>query len=163
MIAVPFQRFVLSAPVLLAAILSPFALKADCYSERIDLRGDWGQARFTISVADEPHERQRGLMFVEEMATSSGMLFVFDRPQTASFWMKNTLIPLDMLFITPEGIVQKIHENAIPGDLTGISGGSGILYVLEINGGLSKRLGIAEGSQVKHPAIDPNIASWACK
>lgn len=137
------------------------AANATCSDTRIDLRGDWGQARFTVEIADDPAERSQGLMNRESMARSTGMLFVYDRPQRVAFWMRNTLIPLDMIFIDATGTVAHIHENAIPLDETAIPGGDDIQYVLEINAGLSERLGIDEGSQVRHPSIEEN-AVWSC-
>ena len=89
------------------------------------------------------------------------MLFVYERPQVVSFWMRNTLIPLDMIFMDETGRVARIHENAVPLDETGIEGGDGIQFVLEINGGLAGQLGIVEGSQLRHPSIGNN-AAWAC-
>ena len=100
-------------------------------------------------------------MHREKLASSAGMLFVYDAPQFVSFWMRNTLIPLDMIFLDETGVVQKVHENAIPLDETGIPGGDNIQYVLEINGGFAGRLGITEGSELRHPAIGDN-ASWSC-
>ncbi len=97
----------------------------------------------------------------EVMPRSAGMLFVYERPQRAVFWMKNTLIPLDMIFMDSAGTVTRIHENAIPLDLTGIDGGENVQFVLEINGGLAGRLGIVEGSVLRHPAIGPD-AAWPC-
>lgn len=146
-----------------AVILAGSALaQADCAADRVDLRGDWGQARFSVEIADTFATRSKGLMYREKMASSAGMLFFFAKPQSVSFWMKNTLIPLDMLFITPKGRVAKIHENAIPGDLTPISGGDGILAVLEINGGMAKRLGITTGSMIRNPGFDQSTVLWAC-
>ena len=128
---------------------------AQCAADKVTVSGDWGQASFQVDVADDAQERAQGLMFVAEMATLSGMLFVYERPQSVSFWMKNTLIPLDMLFVAPDGEVLKIHENAVPGDLTPIPGGDGVQMVLEINGGLSSRLGIAAGDVLQHPSFGP--------
>lgn len=141
--------------------LSAGAALAQCAEERIDLRGDWGTARFSVEVADDAQERSQGLMHRQSMATSAGMLFVYEQPQFVSFWMRNTLIPLDMLFIDETGVVQRIHENAVPLDETAIPGGDGIQYVLEINGGLSSRLGIEVGSEVRHPSI--GTAAWTCE
>lgn len=129
---------------------------ADCAEDKLRISGAFGEAIFTIEIADDPQERARGLMFVEEMPTFDGMLFVYDRPQDVSFWMKNTLIPLDMLFAGPRGEILRIQENAIPGDLTPIPGGPGVQMVLEINGGLSSRLGIAEGDVMQHPSFGPD-------
>ena len=135
---------------------------AACEESHVDLRGEWGQARFSVEVADTPAERSRGLMHREALARSAGMLFVYERAQPVSFWMRNTLIPLDMIFMDASGTVRRVHENAIPLDETGIPGGSDIQYVLEINGGLARRLGIVEGSELRHPAIGPD-AAWACE
>ena len=135
---------------------------AACDAARVDLRGDWGSARFTVEVADDPRERSEGLMHRESMATSAGMLFVYDKPQYVSFWMRNTLIPLDMLFMDTTGTVRHIHENAVPLDETAIPGGDDIQYVLEINGGLSSSLGIMVGSELRHPSIGDN-AAWVCE
>jgi len=135
----------------LAFCLSAPALMADCADNKVTVSGDWGQANFTVQVADDFEERGRGLMFVEQMPTLSGMLFIYDGPQAVSFWMKNTLIPLDMIFAAPDGEILSIHENAIPGDTTPIPGGDGVQMVLEINGGLTSRLGIAVGDVLQHP------------
>ncbi|MEM6891903.1 MAG: DUF192 domain-containing protein [Pseudomonadota bacterium] len=134
---------------------------ADCATERVDLRGDWGQARFTVEVADTPSLRSTGLMHREEMSRSAGMLFVYERPQPVSFWMRNTLIPLDMIFMDETGTVRRVHENAVPLDERSIPGGPDIQYVLEVNGGLSRQLGIDAGSVLRHPAIGAN-AAWPC-
>ena len=75
--------------------------------------------------------------------------------------MKNTRIPLDMIFMAPSGKVTRVHENAIPFDETRIEGGEGVKFVLEINGGLSRRLGINEGSELRHPVIGPDPV-WPC-
>ncbi|SFR37695.1 hypothetical protein SAMN04488005_1141 [Yoonia tamlensis] len=129
------------------------AATAACAPDMVTVRGDFGQAHFHVSVADDNAERAQGLMFVEQMPLMSGMLFVYDHPQAVSFWMRNTLIPLDMLFVAPDGEIRAIHENAIPLDTTPIPGGDGIQVVLEINGGLSARLGIAAGDVLQHPAF----------
>ena len=126
---------------------------AVCEDNRVTVSGDWGQAHFNVDVADDPAERAQGLMFVEDLPTLSGMLFVYEQPQSVSFWMKNTLIPLDMLFAAPTGEILAIHENAIPLDTTPIPGGDGIQMVLEINGGLASRLGIEAGNVLQHPSF----------
>ncbi len=136
---------------------------ARCSDDRVELRGDWGTARFRVAIADDPAERAQGLMHVEEMPRMAGMLFVYERPGSVAFWMENTLIPLDMLFITEAGLVRRVHSNAIPLDRTSIPGGSpDIRYVLEINGGVADDLGITEGSQLRHPVIPQDTALWPC-
>ena len=141
----------------------PAIATAECSDDRVALRGEWGQAGFTVEVADDVAERSQGLMNRPTMPKNAGMLFVYDRPQTVAFWMENTLIPLDMIFADETGTVRRVHENAIPLDRTSIPGGRDIQYVLEINGGLSSIFGIAEGSQLQHPAISQNIAAWPCQ
>lgn len=135
---------------------------AGCSADRVSLRGDWGQAAFAIELADTPEERSRGLMYRDSMARGAGMLFVYEAPQLASFWMKNTLIPLDMLFVDIAGQITAVHHNAIPGDLTPIVGGQAVYAVLEINGGLALRYGIVVGSQMQHPIFANGPAIWPC-
>ncbi len=134
-----------------------------CAPGQVDLRGDWGKARFSVEIADDKAERARGLMFRESMPTLSGMLFIYERAQPLSFWMRNTLIPLDLLFLDETGTVVTLHENAVPLDETPLSGGDApLLAVLEINGGLARRMGIAVGTQLRHPQMPQDVAGWAC-
>ena len=95
------------------------------------------------------------------MPLSSGMLFVYESPRPLSFWMRNTLIPLDMLFIDSKGIVTHIHHMAKPLDETPIVGGLGIA-VLEINGGLAKSMGISVGTELRHQSFEKGDPSWSC-
>ncbi|NBD31335.1 MAG: DUF192 domain-containing protein [Alphaproteobacteria bacterium] len=134
---------------------------AGCSEGAVSIRGDWGTARFTVKVADTPSEQSRGLMFVEDLPTMSGMLFVYPRPQPTSFWMRNTLIPLDMLFFDETGTLTRLHAMAQPLDETPIPGGDAVQFVLEINGGLANRLGIAPGNVMRHPSVGA-AAAWPC-
>lgn len=157
------ERFVatcLSACVAMAALAQ--AAVAQCASDRVDLRGDWGQARFSVEVVDTPETRAQGLMFRESLPRSAGMLFIYDAPTTPSFWMRNTLISLDMLFVGPDGRVSHIHHNARPRDETPIPGGDNVLMVLEINGGTARAIGIDVGSALRHPRLDQAAALWPC-
>ncbi|GGO52135.1 hypothetical protein SAMN05444398_101430 [Roseovarius pacificus] len=138
------------------------ALAGECRDDRVALRGDWGQAGFTVEVADDAEERAQGLMHREQMAKSAGMLFVYPAPRSVGFWMKNTLIELDMIFADRTGTVRRVHHRAQPHDERPIMGGRDIQYVLEINGGLARQLGISEGSQMQHPSIDAQVAAWPC-
>jgi len=148
--------------VALALALPLSAAAAACRATVVDLRGNWGAARFGVDVADDAGERAQGLMNVPQMPASRGMLFVYERPQAASFWMRNTLIPLDMIFMDPTGTVTRVHDNAVPLDETPIPGGDNVLLVLEINGGLASRLGISPGSQLRHPQVPQSGAAWPC-
>ena len=104
-----------------------------------------------VEIADDPEERSRGLMFRRELADDAGMLFDFKTPRQVSFWMKNTYIPLDMLFIRSDGTIARIAENTEPHSLEGIPSGEPVLAVLELKGGTSKALGIRAGDRVQHP------------
>jgi uncharacterized membrane protein (UPF0127 family) len=150
------------APLALCLLLLPGVAAAACREDQVDLRGPGGVARFTVELADTVAERAQGLMHRESMPSAAGMLFIYERPQTASFWMKNTLIPLDMIFADPTGLVTHVHANAVPGDETPIPGGPNVQAVLEINGGLAARLGIVPGAELRHPALDQAQAVWPC-
>lgn len=143
-------------------VLAGAAQASACRPDQVQLRGAGGTAAFTVEIADTDASRAQGLMHRASMPRFSGMLFVFDRPQRAVFWMENTLIPLDMLFLDDQGVVQRIHENAVPLDRTPIDGGPGIRYVLEINGGMARRLRLEPGTQLRHPAIPVETAAWPC-
>ena len=113
-----------------------------------------GEHRFQVEIADEPRERARGLMFRRVMAADAGMLFDFEEEQPASFWMRNTYIPLDMLFIRGDGIIESIGERTTPLSEKSVRSRGPVRYVLEINGGLSDQLGIEAGDSVAGPAMD---------
>jgi uncharacterized membrane protein (UPF0127 family) len=147
---------------LLLALFGAGAAVATCRDDAVFLRGDWGAARFSVEIADDPDEQAQGLMHRTQMASSAGMLFIYDRPQRTSFWMRNTLIPLDMLFVDQDGVVQHIHHDAIPLDETPIPGGDQVVAVLEINGGLSRRMGITIGSEMRHPSFAKYAPNWPC-
>ena len=136
---------------LLALLAAPAV--AECRDDTVSVVGEFGRAAFRVAVADDPQERAQGLMFVEEMGRFEGMLFVYETPQHATFWMRNTLIPLDMLFADETGTVTHIHENAVPLDESTIDGGRGVRFVLEINGGMAEMLGMDTGATLQHPAI----------
>ncbi|NVO23641.1 DUF192 domain-containing protein [Donghicola sp. C2-DW-16] len=145
--------------VFLSVLAGP--LFAECSDSRVNLRGDWGTASFSIEIADDDAERSLGLMHREHMPSSHGMLFVYDRAQPVSFWMRNTLIPLDLLYVDATGTVQEVHENARPLDETPIRSTGPRLAVLEINGGLSHAMGITVGTQLQHSAFGAE-AAWPC-
>jgi len=137
--------------------------KADtCSLDAVDLRWEGGSSRFTVELADDPQERAQGLMFREQLGRFSGMLFAYPNEQPVSFWMQNTLISLDMLFFDSKGVLQNVQENAIPKDPTSLFGGDKIQYVLEINGGMTKKLGIKIGAELRYPLIKGG-AAWACE
>jgi uncharacterized membrane protein (UPF0127 family) len=106
---------------------------------------------FTIELADTDDSREHGLMFRETLAPDAGMLFDFKQPKQVAFWMKNTPLPLDMLFIDAGGRIVSMAERTVPQSLTPIGPGEPVLAVLKVNGGTAARLGIKPGDKVIHP------------
>ena len=105
---------------------------------------------FTVEIAETRQQRARGLMFRRKMAPDAGMLFDYRRPKPVAMWMKNTYIPLDMLFIRADGSVESIRERAVPHSLASISSKDKVRAVLELNAGTAARLGIRPGDLVRH-------------
>lgn len=108
-----------------------------------------GAQRFTVEVAATPQQQEAGLMFRKSLADNGGMLFPMEPPRTASFWMKNTLIPLDMLFIRTDGTIAFIGANTVPYSREPVSAGVPVAAVLELRGGRAAELGIKEGDVVQ--------------
>jgi uncharacterized protein len=106
--------------------------------------------RFTVAVAATPEQQERGLMFVKSLPPDRGMIFPYDPPQEVAFWMKNTLIPLDIIYIRADGTIARI-VNAQAMDITPLPSGEPVALVLEIGGGRAKELGIKEGDMVSWP------------
>jgi hypothetical protein len=109
--------------------------------------------RFNVEIADQPAERQKGLMYRHELAADAGMLFDFGEPQQIAMWMKNTYIPLDMLFIAADGSIRNIAENTVPFSLDTIPSRGAVRFVLEVPAGTAARLGLKAGDRVRHSLI----------
>lgn len=105
--------------------------------------------RFRVEVARSPAEQMKGLMFRTEMGRDEGMIFPMEPPRGASFWMKNTVIPLDIIFIGPDGRILNIAANAVPYSLNPRESAGPVKAVLELNGGRAAQLGIAPGDRVE--------------
>lgn len=108
---------------------------------------------FQVELADEPDERSQGLMFREELAADKGMLFTYPAVQPTAVWMKNTMISLDLLFLADDGKVLAIAKNAVPYSLREIDPGFNVKGFLEVQGGLTDKLGIKTGDVVRHVAL----------
>jgi hypothetical protein len=117
-----------------------------------------GDHAFNIEVMATDQQRALGLMFRRSLPENSGMLFIYDPPQPATMWMKNTLIPLDMLFVDQQGRIIGIHERAVPQSLDTISSPGPSRAVIELNGGTAARLGIRPGDKVVFPTIFGNAS-----
>ncbi len=104
--------------------------------------------RFAVEVARSEEEQRKGLMFRTELPAGTGMLFPFPKPRIASFWMKDTLIPLDMIFIRSDGSIDRIAENMLPETLEPVVSGGEVAAVLEVAGGTAADLGLDEDAKV---------------
>lgn len=112
-----------------------------------------------VEVATEPRELLTGLMYREEIPANTGMLFLFDEVKEHGFWMKNTFAPLDIIFITQEGLIHKIHENAVPGDLALVKSEGEVMAVLEIGGGEAAKLGLNKGDKIESTSFTDFVQS----
>ena len=104
---------------------------------------------FKVEVARSESEQARGLMFRDKLAPDGGMIFPMNPPRPASFWMKNTVTPLDLIFIRPDGTIARISAEAVPYSLEPIDSGEPVSAVLELAGGRAAELGISEGDKVR--------------
>ena len=110
-----------------------------------------GNHKFVVEVVRTPEEQAKGMMFRQSLAPDRGMIFPHNPPREASFWMKNTLIPLDMVFIRPDGTIARIEANTVPLSLDPVSSGEPVGAVLELAGGRAAELGIAVNDKVDWP------------
>jgi uncharacterized protein len=116
--------------------------------QTVEIASKSGVHAFQVEMAITPEEKERGLMFRRELPDGHGMLFDFFVDQDVAFWMKNTYIPLDMLFIRGDGRILRIAENAQPLSERNIPSGGPVRAVLEVIGGTARKMGIAPGDQV---------------
>lgn len=117
----------------------------------LDVRSDTKIHRFSVEVARTETEQAKGLMFRQTLGSDDGMIFPFNPPRPASFWMKDTMIALDIVFIRPDGTIARIADNATPYSLDPIPEAEPVAGVLEIAGGRAAQLGIEEGDHVSWP------------
>lgn len=153
------MRLVLAAYALLAlvgcaAIAGP---QKPLAQSELTIETARGPVRFSVEIASDPESQERGLMYRRSLAPNAGMLFDFHRPIMATFWMKNTILPLDIIFVRADGTISTIAANAVPYSETLIPSAEPVRAVLEINGGRAKALGIESGDQV-HATIFPGAA-----
>lgn len=147
----------LAAAGAVAAVALPLAACSD--DSRLVIKTDEGEHAFTVELVDTPELRAKGLMYRQELAPDAGMLFDFKEDRAVSFWMMNTYIPLDMIFIKPNGEIANIHVNARPHDTTSIPSQGPVQFVLEIPGGRSVELGIEAGDMVEHARIGAPVSN----
>lgn len=146
--------------LLSALAIASFGAHADSVStmgglprSELQVVTDSGSYRFKVWIADDDPSRERGLMFVKSLPADEGMLFLFERPQLAAFWMKNTYLSLDLIFIRADGVVVNVARNARPMTLDPIPSVAPVKAVLELLAGTAARIGLVAGSRIQHPAF----------
>jgi len=140
-------RSLAAATALILTLTSVSALDRNT----IEIASKTGVHVFTVEIADTEPAREKGLMYRKSLPSGRGMLFDFHSEQPVGFWMKNTYIPLDMIFIRGDGQILSIAENAKPLSERVIQSGGPVLAVLEVSGGTARKLGIAPGDRVANP------------
>ncbi|MBT4888300.1 MAG: DUF192 domain-containing protein [Gammaproteobacteria bacterium] len=115
--------------------------------------GDTLKVAYQVEIAESNSARKRGLMYRKSMASNQGMLLDYKRPANMAIWMKNTYIPLDIIFIDINGVILKIHERAVPHSTKRIESDSRVRAVLEVNAGQIAEFDIKPGDQVRHPSF----------
>lgn len=146
--------FTSASPAFSKNEIEKFFEAREMVQDQVTVRTQSGEEMlFNVEIAVTPAQKSNGLQNRTHLDTDAGMLFLFNMPQELAFWMKDTLIPLDMLFISPDGTIGHIHHMAKPQDETRITSLKPAMAVLEINGGLSDKLGIQVGDSVLHPVF----------
>jgi uncharacterized protein len=149
------ERLPTRASALLLGLLLLFPALASALAQSFEpltiVAQDGKRHSFKVEVARNDADRAQGLMYRRSMPADQGMLFDFGRVEPVAMWMQNTYLPLDMLFIRPDGSIARIAANAEPLSTRTISSGEPVLSVLELNGGTAARLGIRAGDRVEHP------------
>ena len=143
------NRAAFAAFVVFATAPSGSASAETLRTEPLDIVTAGGVRHFTVEIAETDATRERGLMFRKSLAPDRGMLFDFGSPQAVTFWMKNTLIPLDLIFIGKDGHVVSIARNATPMSEALIPSGGPIQAVLEVRGGRADQIGVKPGDEVR--------------
>ncbi|HEY1880397.1 MAG TPA: DUF192 domain-containing protein [Caulobacteraceae bacterium] len=153
---IPVRRTARFLPLIFAIVVASTATSAPrpLKIAPLDVVTSRGDFHFQVEVADTVASRERGLMFRKSLAGDRGMLFDFKTSQAVAFWMKNTLIPLDMLFIGADGQIVSIARNAQPMDETPVPSGAPVMAVLELRGGRAAEMGAEPGDRVRE-AIFP--------
>jgi hypothetical protein len=136
----------LAAPAILAAGLPRDVLLVETASS---------QYRFEVEVADDPTERAEGLMYRQTLADNAGMLFLYPKPQPVEFWMKNTPLSLDIVFVRADGTIARIAESTIPMSEEMIPSGEPVQAVLEVKAGTMRQLGITVGDRLRNETYFP--------
>ncbi|WBK00848.1 DUF192 domain-containing protein [Methylocystis parvus] len=144
---------VLLAGLVASAFLFAEGARAEAPLQRLEFVTQTGAHEFRVELADTPGERAKGLMYRKHLPEDQGMLFVFYEDGPIMMWMKNTHIPLDMIFVSRHGMVTSIAANAAPMSEATISSDGPAYAVIELNAGAAARIGLKPGDEVRHPAF----------
>lgn len=136
--------------VMVMAMAGGTGAVAQLKREPVIILTEKGEVSIDAEIAESPAEQTKGLMFRRSMPERSGMLFPYAGAREITMWMKNTFLPLDMVFIRADGIIHRIEAMTQPFSEETISSNGDVTAVLEINGGAAERLGIKPGQRVKH-------------
>jgi uncharacterized protein len=150
----PTRRIILLLGILLATALPGRAAEPQLQqfaTAHLTIVSADGPHRFMVELAETPEQMEQGLMFRRSLAPDAGMLFDFKQPTVATMWMRNTLIPLDMLFVDQQGLIVNIAQRAVPESDQTIAAVKPVRVVIELNGGTAERLGIKPGDRVLYP------------
>jgi uncharacterized membrane protein (UPF0127 family) len=150
----PTRTIAFLPAVLLLLMLAALPAVAQNGAEKLTISTKTGVFPFAVEVMRSESEREKGLMFRRYLPADRGMLFDFKVEEPVMMWMKNTFLPLDMIFITRNGVVKTIVENAEPMSETIIPSGGNVFAVLEVNAGTAARIGVKAGDHVAHPIFD---------
>jgi uncharacterized protein len=152
MFVVRFQRWTIALSFVIC-MLVPLAASAESGLEPLEITTSSGIHKFEVEIAKDEASQEKGLMYRKYMPANRGMLFEFDRDEPEAFWMKNTYIPLDMIFIGPDGVVTHVAANAEPLSEAVVSSGGPCIAVLELNGGVAS--GLVPGDKVRAAFFKP--------
>lgn len=148
------HRFSLIAAILVGLWIAMLPARA-AGPDVVEIASKNGVHAFSVELAQTEAERAKGLMYRKEMAADHGMLFDFQKDQEVAFWMENTYLSLDMIFIRGDGTIHRIEENATPLSTRNIPSRGPVRGVLEVVAGTTRKLGIAAGDKVAHPIFKP--------
>ena len=129
-------------------------VSASVKSELSIITSNGSKHNFLVEVARTEEEKKIGLMFRKTLAKNTGMLFLYKREALRLMWMKNTFVPLDILFIDKKGVIKRVVKRTIPHSLATISSRQSVLAVLELRGGITSSLEIKKGDRIEHPAFE---------
>jgi len=129
-------------------------VSASVKSELSIITSNGSRYNFLVEVARTEEEKKIGLMFRKTLAKNAGMLFLYKREALRLMWMKNTFIPLDILFIDKKGVIKRVVKRTVPHSLATISSRQSVLAVLELRGGITSSLDIKKGDRIYHPAFE---------